>query len=164
MASGSTAVGRNVAMASRWRAPLLGCALGAVIVAGSAAKAGAADFDRRFDEAVISTVEEDDGADLFDSSSEIFGFLLLDVDRTARTGVMRGNAGRSDVTLVESWDGDLTFIEVTPAGNVTVTTIFSLRAGAKPREHYAVHSRHLGMGTSHAMFSQNAGHCTELPD
>lgn len=164
MVNDSTAAGGGGARALLWRATLSGCALSAVIVAGAATVARALDFDCLFDEAVISTVQEGESADLFGSSSESFGFLLLDVDRAARTGIMRGNAGRSDVALVESWHGDLTFIEVTPAGNLTVTTIFGLRAGVNSRERHAVHSRHLGMGMGYAMFSQNAGHCTELPN
>ena len=51
--------------------------------------------------------------------------LIFVVDRSNNNAYMVGNMGSTEVSLVPSIAGGITFVEVTPGGNVMTTTISS---------------------------------------
>jgi hypothetical protein len=78
------------------------------------------------------------------------------IDSMKQTAQMIGNAGSSDVTLIES-DTSYSFVEVTLAGHVNLTTIF--RTELKSGGFFAVHSRHINIVGP--FVSELLGSCTE---
>lgn len=74
-------------------------------------------------------------------NSDHFSLIYNSINVKSRTARLIGNIGASDIAVVESV-GHLTFLEVTPSGNVTVTTVYT---SGKKLPYPAVHSRHVGL-------------------
>ncbi len=85
---------------------------------------------------------------------QAFSFHIDNVDVRAGNARMVGNAGSEDL-FVLSRAGALHFLEITPTGNLNITTIFSAVAGAGTLK--AVHSRHVLL--FHPLPSQAYGYC-----
>lgn len=71
---------------------------------------------------------------------QTFSFHIDNVDVPAGKACIIGNAGSADLVVL-SGAGALHFLEITPTGNLNITTIFSAVAG--PDRLKAVHSRHV---------------------
>jgi hypothetical protein len=90
------------------------------------------------------------------NSRERLNLTFASIDPDKSRAQMIGNAGATEV-LLQYGDKSFSFLEVTAAGNRTLTTIFF---GAKHDDAFAaVHSRHMGIGSS-AVVSQYRGSCT----
>ena len=77
--------------------------------------------------------------------------VFEDLDYNNNSGRMVGENGSAEIGLITT--GNINIIEVTPSGNMTVTTIF-----LNPKNTYnAVHSRHIDMFG--AVVSQYYGIC-----
>jgi hypothetical protein len=76
--------------------------------------------------------------------------LIFIIDSAKETAYMIGNQGSTDVTLFHSGEGGISFVEVTPAGNIMTTTIDSKGT--------SVHSRNTVFG-SEIVPSQYYGEC-----
>lgn len=77
--------------------------------------------------------------------------IEFNIDSVTKKAVMIGNAGMADVMVVKNKTGLLTFIEVTPDGNVMTTSI--------DKENNSSHSRPtIVKGKLYS--SQNYGKCT----
>lgn len=80
----------------------------------------------------------------FPASGEFMQFDAI--DREAGTARLIGNAGSADVHVFETRSG-LHFLEQTPGGNITVTTVFRDRpAGLQSSQLAFVSSRHIVLG------------------
>jgi hypothetical protein len=80
------------------------------------------------------------------------------IDTRKRTARMVGNAGASDVQVIETERG-LHLIELTVAGNLNITTLFT---NTKDKNTIpAVHSRHLSVRED-AIPSQSVGLCKRM--
>jgi hypothetical protein len=88
---------------------------------------------------------------------EQFGFTLGAIDLASGKAEMIGNAGSAPVTTIGN-DERLQFLEVTPAGNISTTSVFPKVGGGK--DFPAVHSRHMLSFGSSAIVSQYAGTCS----
>jgi len=98
-----------------------------------------------------------------ESKKQDFGFFIDGVDLKAAKARIIGNNGSDDLTPIPG-DNVLTFIEITPNGNVNTTTIFVWRD--KRNGFKAVHSRHISIGMKTDAVSgggpvvtQNYGYC-----
>lgn len=69
---------------------------------------------------------------------------------------MIGNVGTASIYATPS-DGGFTFIEITPSGNMVVTSIYS----QKNEQYFAVMSRHMDI-LGEVIISQQYGFCSEL--
>lgn len=105
------------------------------------------------------------------------GVITFDIDRTAGTARVIGNNGASDVVPAYAIDA-VSFIEITPAGYIVLTTVFAERPKAEaltergnllerrqllsqPVEFVGVMSRHLSFFGTTAI-SQLSGWCWRL--
>jgi hypothetical protein len=79
------------------------------------------------------------------------------VDLTKGTAQMVGNAGAAPVTVLAN-EGRMHFVEVTDAGNLSVTSVFVLSRSGEQLP--AVHSRHMALLGASAVVSQYTGTCT----
>jgi hypothetical protein len=82
-------------------------------------------------------------------------FTFAALDEGKGTAQFIGNAGASTVHFVKgrfTWN----FVEVTPAGNITSTTVFAADEGNLP----AVHSRHPALAKGNPVVSQYLGTCS----
>ena len=88
-------------------------------------------------------------------NSDHFTLIYDSIDVKARTARLIGNVGSSDVVALETPE-HLSFLEVTPNGNVTLTTVYRTGAAAP---YPAIHSRHVGLLTE-PWGSQMYGSCS----
>jgi hypothetical protein len=88
------------------------------------------------------------------SEQKDFGFNIDAIDHKTHKARLIGNAGSDDLTSVAG-DSSVSFIEVTPAGSINLTTVYAWRD--KLRRFKAVHSRHVAIGGPSP--SQNYGFC-----
>jgi hypothetical protein len=93
-------------------------------------------------------------------SGQRFLLTFAGIDTVRSRATLIGNQGSAVISVVTSGPG-LTFMEVTSAGNVMLTTVFAAYAKGT-RSFIATHSRHLGMGvaTLPPMPSQYHGTCS----
>lgn len=91
-----------------------------------------------------------------DQTGETLVLTFANLDPGAGTAQLIGNSGASTVEF-RSFSGQLQFIEETPAGNVTVTSVFAPPAPGEPLP--AVHSRHIAIAPGDVAISQFAGAC-----
>jgi hypothetical protein len=82
-------------------------------------------------------------------------FLIAAIDVEKGTAQLVGRAGASDLTVING-PYNVTFLEVTPAGNTTLTSVFPKTV--RENEYFAVHSRHMGAPLG-AVVSQYYGTC-----
>jgi hypothetical protein len=104
-----------------------------------------------------------DGTTETSGSSSMQDLVFAQVDRQKRRAVFVGNAGSSPVMVLDGLE-TVSFIEITDAGNVILTSIFKgpglLDFKTGTVYYAAVMSRHLGMGLAKtAMVSQFYGYC-----
>jgi hypothetical protein len=78
------------------------------------------------------------------------------IDVSKGSAQMIGNQGAAAVTVVQG-SGGLHFLELTPAGGLTVTSVY-FTPGSRVAS-AAVHSRHIGNSITGAMVSQFFGFC-----
>jgi hypothetical protein len=76
---------------------------------------------------------------------------------TQGTAQLVGNVGASNVSLIDGAAG-ISFVEVTPTGNITLTTVYTTEVNGR---FVAVHSRHMG-AADRPMVSQIFGSCQPL--
>jgi hypothetical protein len=83
--------------------------------------------------------------------------IFQDINRERSTANMLGNLGGepSEVTWVDG-GSSFSFVEVTPSGNVTTTSVFPGEKGAPAP---AVHSRHIRYPNMAPVISQYFGQC-----
>jgi hypothetical protein len=81
-------------------------------------------------------------------------YAAIDVGKG--TAQMIGNQGAANVTVVQG-SGGLHFLELTPAGGLTVTSVY-FTPGSRGAA-AAVHSRHTGDSITGALVSQFFGFC-----
>jgi hypothetical protein len=86
---------------------------------------------------------------------QMFSFNIDSVDTQGKKARMIGNAGSDDVDVLFGADV-LHFLEVTPIGNLNVTTIFA--SAVKSGKFKSVHSRHVNLIGS-PLPSQAYGFC-----
>ena len=70
-----------------------------------------------------------------------FSFVIDGIDHKAHKARLIGNLAAVDLDIIDGANA-VTFLEVTPSGNVNITSVFADRA-AGPRTFKAVHSRHI---------------------
>ena len=119
--------------------------------------AGAADatlkaFSCDFSEGVF-TVFEDGKPETEKSGAMSFVFASLDIENGSAQ--MVGNNGAADINLLQGSDS-LHFLEVTPTGNLNVTSVYTTQA--KGGRFISVHSRHVGI-SGEPWMSQFWGTC-----
>lgn len=85
-----------------------------------------------------------------------FSGHIDNVDIVRGTARLIGNVGAADLTVIGG-AGVLHFLELTPSGNLNVTTIFARRAASGGLR--AVHSRHVLLPVSGPLPSQAVGTC-----
>ncbi len=88
---------------------------------------------------------------------ERLSLIFQDINREQSTARMLGNLG-GEPTEVMWVDGgsSFSFVEVTPSGNVTTTSVFPAERGAPA---VAVHSRHIRYPNMPPVISQYFGEC-----
>lgn len=91
-----------------------------------------------------------------DKAGERLVLTFTNLDQGAGTAQLVGNSGASTVEFRNS-GGQLQFIEKTPLGSVTVTSVFAPPAHGEPLP--AVHSRHIAIAPADIAISQFAGAC-----
>ena len=90
------------------------------------------------------------------SSDRPLTLAIRGLNADARTATVGGNNGSSTVEYRVGTE-QMQFIETTPIGNVTLTTIFAPPETGKPMP--AVHSRHVAVSPANVSISQYAGEC-----
>jgi len=85
-------------------------------------------------------------------NSDKLEMVFDSIDAKARTARIIGNAGAEDVAVILTPD-HLSFMEITGAGNINLTTVY-----LSPSELRAVHSRHVGLD-GWPLLSQSYGIC-----
>jgi hypothetical protein len=88
-------------------------------------------------------------------TKDVFNFTLV-IDNH-HSGRFIGNNAASDVQIIETLEG-LHFLEMTPSGNITTTTIFLPLEKDNLKPWHAVHSRHINI--LDPIVSQYVGVCT----
>jgi hypothetical protein len=88
-------------------------------------------------------------------TKDVFNFTLV-IDNH-HSGRFIGNNAASDVQIIETLEG-LHFLEMTPSGNITTTTIFLPLEKENLKPWHAVHSRHINV--LDPIVSQYVGVCT----
>jgi hypothetical protein len=81
---------------------------------------------------------------------------IKNLDAAAGTATIVGNNGAEEVEYRAS-SNQLQFIETTPVGNLTVTTVFAPPELGQPMP--SVHSRHIQVAAANVAISQFAGPC-----
>jgi len=94
---------------------------------------------------------------------EVLELRFIDIDLAAGRARLVGNIGVSDVSVLISDAGTLSFLETTPSGNLNVTTIYTLVDGSRG-QNIASHSRHIESAPALVMFSQWVGRCLLTQD
>jgi hypothetical protein len=90
------------------------------------------------------------------SLSENFQLIIAAIDRAGGKAQLIGNAGAADLIVVDGGTV-LNFLEITPTGNSTLTSVFLKRT---PDDKFpAVHARHMSM-IGNAVVSNYRGLCT----
>lgn len=82
-------------------------------------------------------------------------FLIAAIDPVKKTAQLVGRAGAADLVLIRG-QYNLSFVEVTPAGNTTMTSVFPHQL--EGNNFKAVHSRHMASATG-VVVSQYYGTC-----
>jgi hypothetical protein len=88
------------------------------------------------------------------SQQKNFEFNIDGIDHKTHKARIIGNAGSDDLTVLAG-ESSVSFIEVTPAGSVNLTTVFAWPD--KLRRFKTAHSRHVAIGGPSP--SQNYGFC-----
>lgn len=106
-----------------------------------------------------SQAEWDSGGATIEETSYGEGgtFVFGSIDPGAGTARLRGNVGEEMVSPLSTSAG-LTFMELTPSGNVTFTTVYAAPAGTGDSRFIAVESRH-HLSIRGAYSSQYHGTC-----
>lgn len=89
--------------------------------------------------------------DRLETGKESFSLVYDSIDTNSGSARLIGNAGAVGVQVIQTAEG-LHFFEVTPSGNVSVTTVFSAKGVP------AAHSRHTNLPGG-PVVSQHHGHC-----
>lgn len=114
----------------------------------------------KFDLSVNSSVSPESGGPFFERSDEVMEIHYIDIDREKGRARLVGNNGVKDVVVVTGEVG-LSFVEVTPSGNITVATVYTT---SRKGRYWASHSRHVTFVEGEAVFSQWAGTCLMSTD
>ena len=91
-----------------------------------------------------------------DRASDSMKLIFSDLNPTARTARLKGNQDSAAVEYRAGPD-QMQFIETTPMGSLTVTTVFAPPEPGMPMP--AVHSRHILVSPANVSISQSAGEC-----
>lgn len=91
-----------------------------------------------------------------DRSNGGLNLAFRDLDPDAGSATMQGNNG-SSVVEYRPTDNQMQFIETTPMGSLTLTTVFAPPEIGEPMP--VVHSRHIEVSPANVAISQYAGDC-----
>ena len=105
-------------------------------------------------------VEFTDGGAQFSKSDKLPDLVFDGIDRSRGTARLLGNAGAETVQVIEG-DYVINFVEVTPVGNLSITTVYKQNVGSTDNSLQAVHSRHITV-SGKGKPSQYTGVCTIL--
>ena len=109
---------------------------------------------------VGQVIEFTDSGVKFNKSEKLPDLLFDNIDTGAGTARMLGNAGAETVQVLEG-DYVFNFVEITPAGNLTITTVYKLNPDSADNALRAVQSRHVTV-SGKGKPSQYAGRCLTL--
>ena len=129
-----------------------------ILALPSAVHAQSSTYRCTFGEGVTTEWEHDKFNTQKASMSDPGAIMVFDqIDTQKRTARMIGNAGADDVTAIQTAK-TLSFIEISPSGNIFLTSIFT----AMPTEDWrfpAVHSRHIHISEAALIPQQYYGTC-----
>lgn len=91
-----------------------------------------------------------------DNSKGSLKLTFRNLNLRAGTATLVGNNGAGSVDY-RATPGQMQFIETTPIGNLTVTTVFAPPERGQPMP--SVHSRHIAVAPANIVISQLAGPC-----
>ena len=109
---------------------------------------------------VGQVIEFTDSGVKFNKSEKLPDLVFDSIDTGEGTARMLGNAGAETVQVLEG-DYVFNFVEITPVGNLSITTVYKLNSDPSDNALRAVHSRHVTV-SGKGKPSQYAGRCHTL--
>lgn len=88
------------------------------------------------------TVDWDKGKPVYSESNSKMSFYFSGIDPNNETATMIGNGGSAEVVTFVNRSKGITFLEITPTGNLNLTTVFNALLDGT-NKYIAVHSRHV---------------------
>ena len=98
-----------------------------------------------------------------DESSINFTFSIVSINQTTKKSLMVGNNGTDEMTMINTRQSGIHFLQVMPVGNMTMTTIYPEELGFNDLGHKlfaSSHSRHMAM-TNRSLPQQFYGTCAK---
>ncbi len=92
-----------------------------------------------------------------------FEFSIVNIDPNTKRSLMVGNNGTDEMTVINTNQSGIHFLQIMPVGNMTMTTIYPEEVGMNELGHklYASsHSRHIAM-TNRSLPQQFYGTCAK---
>jgi hypothetical protein len=77
-----------------------------------------------------------------------FEFSIVNIDPTTKKSLMVGNNGTDELTVINTNESGIHFLQIMPIGNMTMTTIYPEEIGFNELGHKlfsSSHSRHMAM-------------------
>ena len=95
--------------------------------------------------------------------SNNFTFSIVSINQTTKKSLMVGNNGTDEMTMINTRQSGIHFLQVMPVGNMTMTTIYPEELGFNDLGHKlfaSSHSRHIAM-TNRSLHQQFYGTCAK---
>ncbi|MBC8294324.1 MAG: hypothetical protein H8E55_00790 [Pelagibacterales bacterium] len=92
-----------------------------------------------------------------------FAFSIVNIDLTTKKSLMVGNNGTDEMTVINTRESGIHFLQIMPVGNMTMTTIYPEEIGYNDLGHKlfsSSHSRHIAM-TNKSLPQQFYGTCAK---
>ena len=92
-----------------------------------------------------------------------FTFSIVSINQTTKKSLMVGNNGTDEMTMINTRQSGIHFLQVMPVGNMTMTTIYPEELGFNDLGHKlfaSSHSRHMAM-TNRSLPQQFYGTCAK---
>ena len=77
-----------------------------------------------------------------------FAFSIVNIDLTTKKSLMVGNNGTDEMTVINTRESGIHFLQIMPVGNMTMTTIYPEELGFNELGHKlysSSHTRHIAM-------------------
>ena len=98
-----------------------------------------------------------------ENEKNIFEFSIVNIDLDTKKSLLVGNNGTDELTLINTRQSGMHFIQIMPVGNMTMTTVYpeEISTNKLGQKLYASsHSRHIAM-INKSLPQQFYGHCAK---
>jgi len=98
-----------------------------------------------------------------ENEKNIFEFSIVNIDLDTKKSLLVGNSGTDELTLINTRQSGMHFIQIMPVGNMTMTTVYpeEISTNKLGQKLYASsHSRHIAM-INKSLPQQFYGHCAK---